>query len=216
MASQDGIYALIKIGEKHHMEDLIQNGALFLRRLKAYRNIECPVRADSYEGASDVFQPENVVLTVNETRIEDFVGPLSVDGRINPLVYCMYALSPKHRSCVPGTYLDERCYEFGDTAVYIADVMAFYERLKRAATQLRFNLRSGLVEYVSCNGYSGEWGPFRKFDDLSYQHEWRAVFGIKTTEETFRLELGSLCDIAKIGSIQDLNRAIEFVDDPEP
>lgn len=210
MNTENGIYALIKIGEKSHMEDFINNGAIFLRRLKTYQNIEDQARADIYEGASEVFQPENVIVTVNDVRIKDFAGPVSIEGRGNPLVYCMYSLNPKHLSCEKGCYLDERCYEFGDIAVIITDVMAFYERLKSVAVKSRFNLKCDLVEYVSWHCHSGEMGNFRKFDDLSYQHEWRAAFLSDTVDETFRLELGSLRDIAKIGNVSDLNRVIEF------
>jgi hypothetical protein len=75
----------------------------------------------------------------------------------------------------------------------------------------RFDLRCGLIEYVSWENYSGVMGPFNKFDDLSYQHEWRAILESSTQDETLRLKLGSLRNIAKIGKSKKLNRGIEFV-----
>jgi hypothetical protein len=215
MNTANGIYALIKFGDESHMEELINDGIIFLRRLKAYSCIEDPARADIYEGSAMAIQPKNAVFTVNGRRIKDFAGPLSIDGGKNPLVYCMYALSPNHLACEKGQYIDKRCLDFGSTAVLIVDVMAFYEKLKQAVMQAvmqhRFNLRCDLVEYVSWKDYSGAMGPFKKFDDHSHQNEWRAVFTSSITDETFQLKLGSLRDIAKIGKAKELNRGIEFI-----
>lgn len=51
------------------MEDLIDNGVLFLRRLKAYRSIEDQARSDILELLMDGFAPEEAFAQASSGAI---------------------------------------------------------------------------------------------------------------------------------------------------
>lgn len=69
MSTETGIYGLIKIGQRLHMEDLIDNGVLFWRRLKACRSIENQARSDILELLMDGFAPEEAFAQASSGAI---------------------------------------------------------------------------------------------------------------------------------------------------
>ena len=116
---------------------------------------------------SHSYQLSRISMSVNGKPFP-LKGPgnctIDTDPQFNPFIYCMYALTTKHLLCQEGQYIDDECFSFGDTAIIINDVMKFYERLKNACIQNKFNIEAKTIEYVDQELHDDKMGPFRKFD----------------------------------------------------
>jgi len=213
---ENNLYLLIKFGEKSHMQNLLDNGTLFMRRLKEYRKIEHDAIGDEFEGISYSCPLSSISMSVNGKPFPlNGPGFCTTDAhpKFNPFIYCMYALTTKHLLCQEGQYIDDKCFSFGNTAVIIHDIMKFYERLKDACMRNKFNIEAKTIEYVDQELHDDKMGSFRKFDYFKYQHEWRAIINnAKKCDDTMilELELGSLKDIAYIVPVQEINQVIKF------
>lgn len=52
------IIAFAKFGAKNHMEDLVNNGTIFLNTIKNFKQFEDDFRGDKNEGVSELIQSE--------------------------------------------------------------------------------------------------------------------------------------------------------------
>jgi hypothetical protein len=63
----------LKLGQREHMEQF-RKGQLYMNTLKYFRDLECdPARADHYEGATHIFQPKDVIITLSAPGFGDIV-----------------------------------------------------------------------------------------------------------------------------------------------
>lgn len=202
----------MKIGSKENMEELLNDGSIFLQRWRNYQKIEQVERGDKNEGLSHSFQPENITLKINGKNIEDIIGPIRLDdGGINPFIYCMYGFNSTHASCKQGQLVDSRCESFGDTAVIIKDGIQFFERLKKACENVVNSFEGKLIQYVDFETYHGEMGCFKKYKDyFSHQHEFRIVFGDIVANKTFKIKIGTIQDIAELYPLGEINNIVKI------
>ena len=206
------LLCLMKIGKREHMYDLIENGTMFLQRLRNYREIEDIERGDRHEGVSQSLQPDKIELRVNGEKIEGIVGPIEYfENGANPLVYCMYGYNSSHSPCHSGNLLDVRCFGFGDTAVIIKNGKKFFDRIIIACEKLNVGVKGKLVEYVDFDNHHGKMGPFRKYKQwFEHQHEFRFVFDNDVLPTDYKFCIGSIHDIAEIHPIKEINSIVKF------
>lgn len=208
------LFALMKFGERKYLESMRKTGALHMKRLRAFQDIEHKEIGDKNEGISHTWQPDKIRLEVNGIKLERLVGPIRIvdDHSYNPHIFCMYAITDKHLKKQPISYIDKRCLEFGDSVLVITDGTEFLRRIVDKHKTLGGKITSDLVAYVSYDGYSGEMGPFKKFDYHSHQSEYRLVYESKNIDVAYDYVIGSLEDIAEIYSSNEINELIEILD----
>jgi hypothetical protein len=191
--------ALVKILPSCWVKDFL-DGNLYLNTNTYYGEVDRSdvVRFDPQDGIDESRQ-------VKEVAIADERGNwIPIGGLINPVTFrseqsssvnilCMYAMNDR-----AGERFDERNLNFGDAAVYIADLLEFIRRVKAAATESGKDVLQGLVRYVKKETHDGPMGPFRKFSEHSYQNEFRFVF-TGGNESACRLRVGDLRDITVLG-----------------
>lgn len=203
---------LIKIGEKEYMQELVEYGALFFQRLSIYQELEQKERGDPNENLSQSLQPDKIKVTINNRILSDLAGPVQIRiGGESPLAYCMYSITSDHLGVQDGNYIDQRCFEFGNTAVVITDGTEFFNRIVEACKLSNLEIKGQLVEYVDFNSFHGEMGPFKKYEQwFKHQSEFRFILNSDITEDSFKLKIGSIKDITQIQDVEELNKVIKI------
>ena len=202
---------LMKFGAKSHMEAFYNNGEIYLNTFSYFKNLEISEdgRADKYEYLSEHYSGDglkDISLELNNIdnkpiKISQESGLESVSIDINNKkythIFCMsYILVPwveKHRKII-----DERNFaKDKDYVVLIHNKRKFSELLSAALIKKNLNdIKHGYIEYIDRNNFSGKMGCFKKFNEYSYQNEWRLAVNCINEENPFKLSIGSLKDIA--------------------
>jgi hypothetical protein len=204
------ISGLFKFGEKEHMEQLFFHGHLYMNTLPYFSTTEENiVKADKYEGLSYSQQPQKAKLAIKINnqfkqipRIIEPIRWLSEDND-NLNLFCMYALLESQALKL----IDNRNLNFGDTFIAFLDGQEFINRIKKKLDENGFQFWMGLVEYIDPKTYDGPMGPFRKYSNFSFQSEYRIV--VKTNLRIpYSLNIGSLSDIAVMGTLANLNKSL--------
>jgi hypothetical protein len=192
--------ALVKLLPEEFAEDFL-NGSLYLNTCGYFSQLDQGdvVRSDPHDGVMEARQ-------VLEVAIQDPNGSwIPIGGVQNPIIFhsdeisnlnilCFYMLTDR-----PEDKFNDRNLEFGNVAIFISNLPEFIQRVRRAAVVSKWAVAQGPVEYVERKTHDGLMGPFRKFDDYSYQSEFRFIF---TTGKhiPLRLEVGNLRDIVHVTS----------------
>jgi hypothetical protein len=220
------VLALLKFGKTKHIREL-QNGILYMNPLSYFRGIEeDKSRGDKNEGLHRFLQKDSLTITIGDQIInkEDIVKPVEI--RLSKVqdfnLFCMYAINSKTiKSNNFQFILDDRIYKFGDACLAVQDGDEFINRIKLAINNKNkvLNKRiktkgSKLVEYVDKKNYSGEMGIFKKFNNYSYQHEYRIAFDVpedlRNETGVFKLDIGDISDITKIFKTSEFENIMEI------
>ena len=211
---------LIKIMKEEYVASFVNEGVLYANTIGFFRSYEdesVAVRGDENEGLSASFQAKNIKLEFAGITAEGLIDTVDLryDYEDETNIYCMTAISVDDilNAGSYGMFLSKKFKEFGGKAIVIQseDITEFMRRLKNAIkTDNNICCRLGNkfvtknIEYVSRSSYHGAMGVFKKFDEYSWQHEWRIVFNHKTTKGPYKLVLGPLHDLVTIVDVDSL------------
>lgn len=190
--------ALAKLLPSQYVNDFL-DGNLYLNTCSYFSSLDRTdsVRADPNDGLFESRQ-------VSEVAIQDEQGNwIPIGGIINPVtsrnnsfsglnILCLYAMTDRE-----GDSFDQRNISFGDSAILIMNLPEFLSRVKTAASNQSWGITHAAVEYVKREAHDGYMGPFRKFEELSYQNEFRFVFETGIGKPC-RLPVGNLRDITRV------------------
>ena len=207
----DGMNTVLKFGRKDLLEKTRTEGYLYFNTVAHFREIDTDLfRGDPHEGSTRYWPGEYIEyleVTLPDGRSHRFkAGQVHVapDLVLRHNLYCLYGLG------IESAYIDERLRQFGDHALFVFEPNEFFRRVDRAMDALNMNARRDLVRYVSRSLPSQGRDPFTKFDDYSYQSEYRIL--IKSgSGKPMKLDLGgSIADICEVVPFDELNRSIRF------
>ena len=154
--SIDGHCVVIKIGSYEFMTRFIRDGEMFFRRAKSFRKGFGIERGDKNELLTQALDPKNTTLTVNGIEVTGIVSTILVDDGVdNPLIYSMYSVGKNHLLPNRPHLIDPKCENFGDYAVIITDLNAFYEKLKQQHDRFGYGIVANPIQYVA-KDYVGE------------------------------------------------------------
>jgi hypothetical protein len=191
---------LIKILPNEYANDFL-DGKLCFNTDEFFTRIDAKdeVRFDHSENADESWQ-------IKRLAIQDSSGEyISIGGIINPVI-CRYPEETKDKVNLLCMYaynnlvddiFDERNLSFGCTAIIITDISEFIKRIKLAAHLLNKEVDHAPIEYVNKETYHGEIGPFVKFNNFSYQNEFRFILTNGKGRREF-LEIGNIRDITMV------------------
>jgi hypothetical protein len=212
------VYALLKFGEKQHIEALRDDGLLYLRPLADFIKLESDMaRGDSFEGMTRIIQPSHVKHLILEAPgfgshaldPSELIGPVRIGlGKTAACnIYCMFAITKP----TDGELVSSQNLQFGDSFVIVLNPSEFLNRVINAAKDAGLrHFESRLVEYYDCEGYSGEVGRFRKRSLFAYQNEFRIAVE-PGFEGPIRLFAGSLVDItSEVLPLCEANQHLDF------
>ncbi len=216
----------LKFGEKEHMEALYNEGLLYVNTFDYFKTLEPALdgRADYYEATEEYYAGdglENISLTIEYGKQKHTLSRENgwLAAAINTKGYReyshLYSLScfDINRIKENKSILDERNFApTKDYVVVIYDTKTFLERLKAKLLEYKCKCKLGFVEYIDINNYSGEMGFFKKFNEYSYQNEWRFIMSYNSSEP-LKIYLGSMLDIAMKPQTKEnfYNMSVEIV-----
>jgi hypothetical protein len=205
---------LIKFGKLEHLQQLRDEGFLYMNNLPYFWNIEDEeLRGDPFDCAVQVIRGPKVTMVMpdgNEVTVcRDYTAKIrpSEPEKIN--IFCMYALRPLIEGAFP---VDKKNQRFGDHALILMNRDEFIQRLESSLKSQRIVGDAELVEYVN-DEHSGKLGPFRKFNRFSYQYEWRLVC-YDGLGEPRKIRIGSIRDISVILPFDEVNKQIQIHFEP--
>ena len=217
MKRQDKTIGLFKFGLRSDMEKLLHDGHLFMSPLSAFIHMEEDhLRADQDEAIDYAMPVEGAEFSIKHhdkwLPIGGLTGSLRYVGpeRVKANVFCMHSILASRCISHPEQLIDSRNFGFGDTFVIFIDADEFLRRVQVEARRRKIAFLNAAVEYVNPNSFEGKMGIFRKFSKFDYQCEYR--FAIQPgTEKPYSLHIGSIADIARIGSLSDINQKLRVL-----
>lgn len=226
---EDRNRVLIKFMDEKNVDTFVNEGLLYMNTIQYFREDEDDdpaLRADSNEGLSSSFIPENVVLELNGHVITAAVDKIDMRECHNDEtnIYCMTIISDKNilDAGEDGLYLSSKFSKFGNKAVFIGgnDINKFFNRISDAIKghpsiyTLEENYIVGRkVTYLDRRDHHSRLSVFNKFSEYEWQLEWRLALKQNNTRHAFELRIGDLSDIAHIADTESLvSEPIKFME----
>jgi hypothetical protein len=205
---------LIKFGKLEHLQQLRDEGLLYMNNLPYFWNIEDEeLRGDPFDCALQVIRGPKVTMVMpdgNEMTVcRDYTLKIRPPEPEKTNIFCMYALRPLIEGSFP---VDKKNLRFGDHALILMNRDEFIQRLESSLKNKRIVGDAELVEYVN-DEHTEKLGPFRKFNRFSYQYEWRLVCYDGPGKKRSIL-IGSIRDISVILPADEVNKQIQIHFEP--
>lgn len=192
------------------MKNLYEKGELYFNTFDYFRNLEYTNdgRADNneycaYHYAGDGIKDVSLRLYPNGRDKEPikFVGGKELEeltittGEEKEYTH-LYSLSSIDLEWTLNNNFIIDNSNFANNKDFVVVIFNTKEFINRTVQHLQnYKLQTKFVEYVDKKSYTGEMGPFRKFDNYALQNEYRIAVNFKTKEPQI-IHLGSLNDIA--------------------
>ncbi len=202
----DNLFFLYRRSEKKFLQDLYENGELYIRTIDEIRKSdENQERSDPHDGIKTRVYNDEVEVKLCKIgsdiekegitlKGENCVMTLDNISRGN--IYCFSGIYTKHLLDKRET-IEFNTSTFGESLIVIFRPGEFIKRVKDGLKQHGFvDVQSGPVEYYP-NNYTGPVNFFRKHERLSYQNEFRFVVP-NQLNTTIKISIGSLSDIAVV------------------
>ena len=209
---------LLKLGQREHMEQF-RNGQLYMNTLKYFRNLESdPARADHYEGATHIFQPKDVIITLSAPGFGDILidstdlaaaTTLSMTSELCCNIFCLHAITAP----VNGTLFPSEHEWFGDSMVLVLKTEEFLNRVVAGAKARNLSGKIKRVEYFDDKAYTGKLDRFRKSKRFAHQREYRIAIDSPGTDPLV-LDIGDITHItSEVLKFCDADNILKFSED---
>jgi hypothetical protein len=217
-ASGNPAMVLLKLGQRKHMEQF-RKGQLYMNTLKYFRDLESdPARADHYEGATHIFQPKDVIITLSAPGFGDILidstdlaaaTTLSMNSELCCNIFCLHAITAP----VNGTLFPSEHEWFGDSMVLVLKTEEFLNRVVAGAKARNLSGKIKRVEYFDDKAYTGKLDRFRKSKRFAHQREYRIAIDSPGTDP-FVLDIGDITDItSEVLHFCDADNILKFSED---
>lgn len=200
---KDGRFFFLKFGDEEHLRQFVEKGCVYCNAFTYFKegSYKGGGRFDPDEFIDHYHQPSDVKKLTIDGMDLDLAGPLKITmGEINYThLFSLTAVRLANLEDGECVYNERSWDAFGEYVVLIHDPNKFLNRLEQTLAQRSLQYSLGAVEYIDPATYSGEVGPFRKFNHSSWQQEVRiAVFDedLFAARKPMVVFLGNLTDIA--------------------
>ncbi|WP_459925349.1 hypothetical protein [Desulfatiferula olefinivorans] len=202
------------------IDTFLKDGLLYMNNIdyfKKYEDSDIALRGDIYEGLAASYNANQLIIKIGDIVIEDAIGKVdvgyNVDNETN--IYCMTKISDGKilDAGDEGLYLSEKFLKFGNKAVVIggSNISEFENRLRKAFSSdnsIYIPRNDGIlakqVTYLDRDKHHGPMNVFNKFEDYSWQYEWRIAVNQASGRGPYKFKIGSLYDIAHVFESDDL------------
>ena len=219
---------LIKFMNEQYVDSIINDGLLFMNNVKFFREYEDEnpaMRGDQHEGLAASYLPSDVVLTINGHTITEAVGKIDIreNHQDETNIYSMAIISDQNilDAGDEGLFLSEEYKGFGNKAVIISgnNITEFWRRIQIAIDNhpsIYSNENEGIVgkkvTYVERKEHNSTLSIFHKFNEYSWQYEWRLAMKQSNGIGAFPFYIGNIADIAIVADTESLiNQPIKLV-----
>ncbi|WP_299584665.1 hypothetical protein [uncultured Sunxiuqinia sp.] len=195
------IKMFIKIGAKEHIQDLYDNGTIYINTIEYFRKVEDEeLRGDKYEGATEIinslpgtFRIPGIDRDFSYEKVHLKKAYEEVLGNM----YSLYCISSKGFQNPLDFRMDEKNLRFGTHCLLIKDNQYFFDRIKSELRKNNYEFLHGFVEYYDKDKVSKKLTLFDKPMEFEYQKEFR--FYVHNQEiKPIIIQIGSLKGKAEI------------------
>ncbi len=209
---------LFKLGQREHMEQF-RKGMLYMNTLNYFRDLESnPARTDRYEGATHIFQPNEVVITLSAPGFNEILvdskdlaaaTTMSMNSELCCNLFCLYAITEP----VNGTLFPPEHEWFGDSMVLVLNTQEFLNRVVDAARTRNLSGKCKLVKYFDDAAYTGKLDRFWKSKRFAHQREYRIAID-SPGKDPLVLEIGDITGItSEVLPFGDADNILKFSED---
>jgi hypothetical protein len=209
---------LLKMGQRDHMEQF-RRGLLYMNTLNYFRGLDGDrARADRFEGATHIFQPQDVIIRLSAPGFGEVVigkedlaaaTTLSMNAELCCNIFCLHAITKP----INGTLFSAEHEWFGDSIVLVLNTQEFMKRVLAACKTRNLVVRGSLVDYYDDESYTGKLDRFRKPKRFAHQREYRIAVG-SSGRDPLVLDIGDSTDItSEVVPFSDANGVFKFSED---
>ncbi|MDR6873539.1 hypothetical protein J2Y55_004566 [Bosea sp. BE125] len=206
------IFSLVKFISEEWVEEF-RRGRIRMGSVASFRRDDAHDdggRQDVLENLASMFQPERIVMKIDDIEVEGLAGPVEIRHGTDEMTYllCMTVVTDRSLNAGQGSLLlDSRLARLGDKAVIVRDVKEFKRRIQNDLSRRGYFAHhrgqercDGIVDYVDMTVHHGHFGPFRKSNAFAFQSEWRlAILDTRGLhEDAIFLEIGDISDITTV------------------
>lgn len=186
----------------------MQAGNLYFNTITYFKSQEDDARFDTCENLTKyLYKPKTELwLEENKINIDGMIEYIAIDNAHNNFSH-LWCCS--HILCEPSgikqTYsLDEKMREFGDHVLLFTNTEVFYNRMLNALRGLKLYFSAKPVFYLDKELSHTEMCIHNKLSTYMWQKEYRVALELNT-EESCKINIGSLTDISVILPLDKLN-----------
>ncbi|MCP3660379.1 MAG: hypothetical protein GY830_08790 [Bacteroidetes bacterium] len=211
---------LLKFHEKKIIEDMYENGAIFMNTIDYFENTENKVKKDKNENITHLSQSNKMLKFNIAGKNMQLVKNTQVKIKCSNYMRNVYT----HKFSFFGLYSDDK-YEIGEKIfdkkmlehgkylLLILNPKEFFKRFLQVLKDEIIQYYCDRVQYINEKIYEGEMGPFKKFEKFAYEKEYRICINhSKVYDHSVTFKIGNLKDIAYIISSSDLKNKVEKTD----
>jgi hypothetical protein len=209
----NSIFALIKFGQKKHLENLMYSGQLRFGSLEGFANSTEKERGDKFEGATNILNEQFIKIECDHPEIgkHTFIPVSQQLGRMinfSDEPYFSYSTYALTSDCFVDSnchVIDKRMSEFGEFALVIREPSIFLDRVKRKLHDLNMIHQSKLINYKDFEKKGIiETNLFTKTTAFKHQFEYRILAKADKKQEAIYIEIGAIKDFCFLSKTQDL------------
>ena len=205
----------VKFGQKEHIEELQNEGVLYLNTVEFFKNLESEqgTRGDLLEGASELknfFKDDKAILTISPGEKEEIKINLtkaqfrqfqSYQGNI----FSLYSILNNEKKVLEVEF-EESMKSFGDTALIITNVNNFLARVQNELQKMNLKFKCGVVDYYNSKERNVKnLNIFKKSSDFQNQNEFR-IFVENPINEPLKIRIGSISKISTVVKSEKLTK----------
>ncbi len=208
------IVSLIKFGKKEHIEQLYNEGIIYMNTINWFRDYEADqVRGDQNEGTIWIGQPPEISSIRLKTESKEILlkntGPIKIANGIGN-VFCTYAITRGEDQDLIKPDISKDNFQFGDTILLINNCSEFISRITKIVQESEYSIKRSPVRYIDFDQHHGSVEWFDKDKKYSYQNEFRILIQ-PGLGDLLKLNIGSLKNCSCILTKNDLSKLqIEF------
>lgn len=222
MKEKNKLILLFKFQNKEIINDLYQNGTIFMNTINFFHNCENEVKRDQNENITHLLQIKkghkllingHVLHPVEGTHFKMYIP--DDDKHKFTHIFSMAGLYSNDIYNVNDKVLDKKLFEHGKYILIIHNVKTFIKLFSQAIDafinreKCYSTFFTNIVEYINPENYDGEMGSFRKLNYYKHEKEWRiGVCCPSKYSKPLILTLGSLKNISTVFKIESIKNIV--------
>lgn len=206
-------FALIKFGQKEHLESLRDNGIMRFGAIESFQSSSESERGDRFEGATNILNGQFTEIECNHPTLGRYIftparnttGEMIIFNDDPLYSFSSYALTTNCFKDKEMHKVDSKMLVLGEYALVITEPIIFLEKVKHYLMSEKI-----IFSYKECDykDYSIEGeirtNLFTKPNDLAHQREHRILMKTGVKKEAIFIEIGSIKDFCFLSRADEI------------
>lgn len=210
----ESILMFLKFGNEENLNDLLQNGTIYMNSIQYFRNFEDDeLRGDSYEGVIEIINSppgDFEIPSIKYKGKHQGIHLKKVHDEILGNIYSLYCISSYGWEKPQDFFIDQKIKFFGSHCVMIKDNLAFLNLITEKLDELGMKYHHNFVDYYDKQKINRKITLFEKPLEFEYQKEFRFYIE-RESSDSFKFNIGNIQNIAELLKIDDIVDALKLI-----